>query len=486
MKKENTYTEMGTNIRGYKIYYKGCSPFKDTVKIGIASILVGSGGYCAYRSIKNNKDNNVPLYLLVAVGVSIFIQDFFNKDSREQNVENFESKKPCVENESEEKPEQRQNGRTVSLYSDAETLNEICSKPSESIESSQLCGEILGKGDCLTLYSNAKEGKSTLAMGMCIDIANGMKSKLFKDEHITHTQRPTRVIYYDSESSIRDLQNRYKEKELASPKGQSNSQVPSYPNNLSIVRGTFTSVDALFDDIERRAREHNSDVVVCIDNLANIIPNDSKQNIDRMFFRQKMIKSEFEAKGYSATFIIVTHTPKTAPGKKNENIKGSSQILNLSTTVVELLPTDLGREYKQLKIQFCRKPNSLQDKFIILKRVEIPYLHFEYCDRKDIKDESDAVDTYIPKTYFTSKSPKCPHQQNTPKKTARQSHIQGKLTQGKKHQPNLRVTTDIQNEIIKLYNQGKGPSAIGQKLGLSRKTITRWINRLKEEGRISA
>lgn len=76
MKKENTYTEMGTNIRGYKIYYKGCSPFKDTVKIGIASILVGSGGYCAYRSIKNNKDNNVPLYLLVAVGVSIFIQDF--------------------------------------------------------------------------------------------------------------------------------------------------------------------------------------------------------------------------------------------------------------------------------------------------------------------------------------------------------------------------------------------------------------------------
>lgn len=118
MKKENTYTEMGTNIRGYKIYYKGCSPFKDTVKIGIASILVGCGGYCAYRSIKNNKDNNVPLYLLVAVGVSIFIQDFFNKDSREQNVENFESKKPCVENESEEELEQRQNGRTVSLYSE--------------------------------------------------------------------------------------------------------------------------------------------------------------------------------------------------------------------------------------------------------------------------------------------------------------------------------------------------------------------------------
>lgn len=450
---DSKYCKISYNVFKGRHSYEGSHPFSDQMKIGSAFAITAT---------------------LTCLGICWACQVFKKDKSNDGKSELDKGKLNC---------NCQQQERT---YAKAETLNEICSGPCEDIESSQLCGEILGKGDCLTLYSNAKEGKSTLAMGMCIDIANGMKSKLFKNENITHTQRPTRVIYYDSESSIRDLQNRYKEKELASPKGQSNSQVSSYPNNLSIVRGTFTSVDALFDDIERRAREHNSDVVVCIDNLANIIPNDSKQNIDKMFFRQKMIKSEFEAKGYSATFIIVTHTPKTAPGKKNENIKGSSQILNLSTTVVELLPTDLGREYKQLKIQFCRKPNSLQDKFIILKRVEIPYLHFEYCDRKDIKDESDAVDTYVPKTNFTSKSPKCPHQQNTPKTTARQSHIQGKLTQGKKHQPNLRVTTDIQNEIIKLYNQGKGPSAIGQKLGLSRKTITRWINRLKEEGRISA
>lgn len=426
---DSKYCKVSYNVFTGRHSYEGSHPFSDQMEVGIAfaatATLTCLGIYWARQVFKKGKNND-----------------------RKSEPDKGKLNCNC-----------QQQGST---YQEAETLNEICSGPGEDIESSQLCGEILCKGDSLTLYSNAKEGKSTLAMEMCIDIASGTKSRLFKEGHTTHTPHPTRVIYYDSESSKNDLQWRYK---------QECPEVSPYPNNLSIVRGTFTSVDALFDDIERRAREQYSDVVVCIDNLANIIPNDSKQNIDRMFFRQKMIKSEFDAKGYSATFIIVTHTSKTASGKKNENIKGSSQILNLSTTVVELLPTEFGRKYKQLKVQFSRKPNSLLDKTIILKHVNAPYPHFEYCDRNEIRDKA---------TCGSPKSPECPNQQDTVKTPARQC---GKTT---KHRPNLKVTTEVQDEIIKLYAIGKGPSAIGRELDLNRKTITRWINRLKEEGRIRA
>lgn len=445
---DSKYCKISYNVFKGRYSYEGSHPFSDQMKIGSAFAITAT---------------------LTCLGICWACQVFKKDKSNDSKSEPDNGKLNCNCQQQE------------STYTKSETLNEICSGPSEDIEPLQLCGEILGKGDCLTLYSNAKEGKSILAMGMCIDIANGARSKLFKEGYTTHTPHPTRVIYYDSESSKRDLQSRYKQE------GQESSPIPSYPNNLSIVRGTFTSVDALFDDIERRAREQDSDVVVCIDNLANIIPNDTKQNIDRMFFRQKMIKSEFEAKGYSATFIIVTHTTKTAPGKKNENIKGSSQIHNLSTTVVELLPTDFGREYKQLKIQACRN-FPLSGNSIFVRRVKVPYPHFEYCEVKDIKDRQTAQNTNV-HSQETCNKLKCPKslKSDTNKQPVKQyESLQDKPSHSTKHQPNLRVTKDVQNEMIKLYNQGKGPSAIGQKLGLSRKTITRWINKLKEEGRISA
>lgn len=441
------YCEISYKVLNCNYSYKGCHPFLDQIKTGsvfaVTVTFTCLGIYWASQVLKKNKNSKI-------------------------EPDNKKLYGNCQQQES--------------TYLKAETLDKICSEPNETegIKPSQLCGEVLCKGDSLTLYSNAKEGKSTLAMGICMDIANGTKPKLLNEANIANTPRPTRVIYYDSESSKRDLQNRYKRN------GQEASNIPHYPDNLFIVLGTFASVDELFDDIDHRVMEQNSDVVVCIDNLANIIPNDSKTHIDRMFSRQKAIKSEAEAKGYSATFIIVTHTQKTAPGKKNENIKGSSQILNLSTTVVELLPTDFGREYKQLKIQACRN-YPLSGNSILVRRVKVPYLHFEYCEVKDIKDRQTAQNTNVnsQETCNKLKYPKSPKSDTNKRPIKQYKNLQDKPSHCTKHQPNLKITAELQEEIIKLYAQGKGPSAIGQKLGLNRKTITRWINKLKDEGRIS-
>lgn len=293
-KSNPNYCEISNSYGSYKQSYKGNKPFKDPMKSGLAlsfTVLIIFGGYCYIYHKFNNKDKS--------------------KSSQ---------------------PKDYNNEQPTNQPTEAKTLNEVCSETSDENKSSELSGELLDKGDSLVLYSSPKEGKSTLAMGMCIDMASGNKTKLLPESEVQSKPKPTRVIYYDSESSEKDLRNRYAKAGY------------NYPDKLSIVRGTFASADLLFDDIDKRVGEHCSDVVVCLDNLANIIPKDTPAEIKKIFARQKELKNKAEANGVSVTFIIITHSQKTAPGKFNENIKCPSQLLGLSTKCIELLPSDLGLE----------------------------------------------------------------------------------------------------------------------------------------------
>lgn len=326
----------------------------------------------------------------------------------------------------------------------------------------------------MVLYSSPKEGKSTLAMGMCIDMASGNKTTLLPESEVQSKPQPTKVIYYDSESSEKDLRNRYAKAGY------------NYPDKLSIVSGTFASADLLFDDIDKRVGEHCSDVVVCLDNLANIIPKDTPAEIKKIFARQKELKNKAEANGVSVTFIIITHSQKTAPGKFNENIKGPSQLLGLSTKCIELLPSDLGQEYKTIKVQMSRyRANG--GKSWTVKRVEAPYPHFEYYDMAHVEDvpSVQSKDLSGNVTSDKHKSPecsKCPSKHNKDIRLAKRSGQEPKSQIRKRKY--VAVTADMQERIIKLCVQGYGASAISRELGPCRKTITRWIEKLKTDGRL--
>lgn len=431
-KSNPNYCEISNSYGPLKHSYKGNKPFKDPMKSSLAlsfTVLIIFGGCC-------------------------YIYSKFYKDKSKSS-----------------QPKDHNNEQPTNQPTEAKTLNEVCSKACSDTKSSELSGELLDKGDSLVLYSSPKEGKSTLAMGMCIDVASGNKTKLLPESEVQSKPKLTRVIYYDSESSVKDLRNRYAKAGY------------NYPDKLSIVSGTFASADLLFDDIDKRVGEHCSDVVVCLDNLANIIPKDTPTEIKKIFARQKELKNKAEANGVSVTFIIITHSQKTAPGKFNENIKGPSQLLGLSTKCIELLPSDLGQEYKTIKVQMSRyRANG--GKSWTVKRVETPYPHFEYYDMTHVEDVPPVQNSNMSGsvTSYKHKSPECPSSRNKDIQPAKQCRQKPKSQIRKRTYVN--VTPDMQERIIELCVQGYGASAISRELGPCRKTITRWIEKLKTDGRL--
>lgn len=333
----------------------------------------------------------------------------------------------------------------------AETLNEVCAKPCVGPDDLQLCGKLLCKGDTLVIYSSDGEGKSTLAMGMCIDIANGSKTHLLSEQEVPSAPRPQRVYYFDAELSDDDIKMRF-------------NPDYHYPDNLKRISHVYSTVQELFDSIESFVYNGKSDVTICIDNLSAIIPTSSAKAYRDLFLRQNSIKEKARANGFYVTFIIITHTTKTVPGHINENFYGSAYLGNLSASRIALFPTRFGEDYKMLKVQKNRKiPKG--GNVIVVKRVTTPYLHFEY---HDVMQEAEAAPLKQKTVQISSATP------------ATGTSIQ------KQKAPNQKVTPEKEEKIITMLSKGMKQSTIANKLRLSTKTVNRTIARLKTKGRISA
>jgi hypothetical protein len=333
----------------------------------------------------------------------------------------------------------------------AETLNEVCAKPRVGYDDLQLCGKLLCKGDTLVIYSSDGEGKSTLAMDMCIGIANGSKTHLLSEQEVPSAPRPQRVYYFDAELSDDDIKMRF-------------NPDYHYPDNLKRISHVYSTVQELFDSIESFVYNGKSDVTICIDNLSAIIPTSSANAYRDLFLRQNSIKEKARADGFYVIFIIITHTTKTVPGRINENFYGSAYLGNLSASRIALLPTRFGEDYKMLKVQKNRKMPK-DGNVIVVKRVTTPYLHFEY---HDVMQEAEAA----------------PLKQKTIKISSATPTTDDLIK--KQKAPNQKVTHEKEEKIIAMLYKGMKQSAIANKLRLSTKTVHRTIARLKTEGRISA
>lgn len=173
----------------------------------------------------------------------------------------------------------------------AETLNEVCARQSVGLDDLQLCGKLLFKGDTLVIFSPDGEGKSTLAMDMCIGIANGSKTHLLPEQEVPYAPRPQRVYYFDAELSDDDIKMRF-------------NPDYHYPDNLKRISHVYSTVQELFDSIESFVYNEKSDVTICIDNLSAIIPTPSAKAYRDLFLRQNSIKEKARADGFYVTFII--------------------------------------------------------------------------------------------------------------------------------------------------------------------------------------
>lgn len=334
-----------------------------------------------------------------------------------------------------------------------ETLNEACYKPHTDVSELQMCGNILSRGDTMILFSPDGEGKSTLAAGMCIDIASGSKTKLLPESMVLHANKPQPVLWIDAELNEDDIQMRF---------GQHGYR---FPDNLYRTTSVYGSVDEMFNHIEKFVDEKKSDVTICIDNLSAIIPPTSANAFIELFKKQKMIKDKAMSNGTYVTFIIIAHSKKTESGRVSEDFYGSSYIGNLSSTRIALLPTRLGKDYKMLKVQKNRK-FALDDNVIVIKRVTTPYLHFEYYDTMS---ENEVVPLKQKNVKINNPVP-----------------VSSKLVQSPKKAPNQKVTPDKEEKIMAMHSKGMNQNTIAKKMKLSTKTVHRTLERLKNEGRISA
>ena len=337
-----------------------------------------------------------------------------------------------------------------------ETLNQTCRKPLGDLEAMRLVGDLVFKGDTITLYSAAGEGKSTLAMGMCIDIAKGAMTKILPpDAGLTCAPQQT-VLYYDAELTDEDIQMRY---------GQGCNV---FPENLKRISTTFPSAEEMFKDIESRVANADTDVTICIDNLSAIIPPTSGKEARKLFLLQKAIKEKAHKNGKSVTFIVLTHTTKTPPGQVNETMAGSAQIGNLTATCIALHPTKYGNDFKALRVVKNRKFGK-DGKVIVVKRVETPYSHFEY-------DRTVPFEVACPKNMPTK-------EEGTPVKApAPVAPTAAPCSMGteKMPAPNQKVTPEMQEKIEKMLAEGKKPKAIARTFRVSERTIRRIKKTVKD------
>lgn len=382
--------------------YEGNSPFFDVIKFGL-----GLSGTVA-----------------IVAGIWKSIDFYFWKKTKKFNKEHFksESSKSVVE-------------EVVFKAPTPVTLNQTLSLPRPDFSALSLWGKLLLMGDSLILYSSDGQGKSTLAMQGCIDIANGSRVLFLPLEETPHAPKKQTVYYYDAELTNDDIQMRY------------GAEGNVFPDNLYRISDTFNSVDELFKDIENRI-SLNEDCTICIDNLSGILPVSSPTLARDFFIRQKAIKDKALANEHRLTFITVTHTPKTKPGEVNEQFYGSAHIGNLAATRIGFFPTCAGDDYKMIKVEKNRKFQK-GDKVIVVKRVSEPYPHFEFDCYLDFEDVEPKNGTYNPDGSIAKVMPKAPA-------------------------PNQKVTQEMEEKIKEMLEGNVKPKIIAKKFKLSEKTIRRY------------
>lgn len=386
----------------------------------------------------------------------IVIKDFWSK--RKQNKGTQQAKYTTEESDS---------------MVPSETLDEILSK-GISHQASQLAGNFLYKGDTCLICAYPNAGKTILAMQIGLDIAEGKSSKLtIANEEQTFA--PQVVYYYDGEQRITDLRHRHRR--------------GTYPKTFFLVKDmNLDSLEKLYRDICRRiTKEHpNEDCTVIVDNIACFCENKNTDSVREFCISLNKLKSEFEKRGCNLTVLLVIHTLKTynkyTPIELND-IAGAAEFSRFANSVIVLEECRLGKDKRILKSLKC-KYNSLPEEVSIIGIVEGSELHFEYeCsmleeDALPLKPQREKEKTI----HMGTIAPSTQVGVEQFPTTGNQSII-GKVKAGSAKKTNKRkkVTPEMLQRIKKLDAEGKTQGEIAEALGLSRKTVNKYLQCINQE-----
>lgn len=241
-------------------------------------------------------------------------------------------------------------------------LSDVVNDPAACQQIEYFPGTPVHKGDLCCIYSPTGQGKSTLVMQMLIAMASGENAGIVNDNQPNYN--PHIVYLYDSESTREDFQVRY---------GKGNLDL----SNIRIMQASnFYNIERLIKNIESTIAKENHDCVVAIDNMTDMFPRLSEEQVRLFKNSLSRIQKDASDRGLTVSLIVVLHSVKNSNGKGIQEMAGSVNWNRLFKTVISISPSDIGDDYKILKVEKDRSASKRNN--IILRRIENPYLHFEY------------------------------------------------------------------------------------------------------------
>ena len=302
------------------------------------------------------------------------------------------------------------------------TLNQTISQQSNLEGSNYLCG-ILRRGGVNLVGGATGCGKSFMGMQMAISLAGGERCGLVDEETPVS---PIPVYYLDFELSDEDIIERY------------GDAGPIYPDLLRRMDVSGMPFADVLKVIEKISNEIIGEGCIIVDNISAFLSTQSGNDARSFFFGLKAIQKRLrQQEGKIITFVVFTHTIKNHGDECSlQTLAGSANVSNFADCVLAMGTTQQ-EDVKTLASLKNRSEKRRAD--IYLQQVKSPYLHFEFSGYKDEASTEGAV----------------------PAQSA----------------PNQKVSSEMEEKMKDMRAQGMAQKEIAAQLGVSEKTVQRYLKK---------
>ena len=304
-----------------------------------------------------------------------------------------------------------------------ETLNETLNRCNDESVSAPLCG-LYVRGGVNLIFSAPGVGKSILGYQAAIAMASGTSAGLVSDENEPVFQ-PIPVLYYDFEMNDADIKSRYGHASMC------------FPNNLRrIVNSPIFSAEDMLKEIATKADGYNREACIFIDNLSAFLSLRNSNEVREFIVGVKQIIEKQRREGKVLTIVLFAHSIKNHGEEPTlQDLAGSADVSRFVDCIYALAKTE-GDERLLTSVKNRRAKNTPS---INLTLVEDPYLHFEFSGYKDEASTEGAV----------------------PAQSA----------------PNQKVSPEMEEKMKDWSAQGMAQKEIAAKLGVSEKTVQRYLKK---------
>lgn len=288
---------------------------------------------------------------------------------KHRRIAEDKSRIKCAESERLAGLDRRDWSRTVSANLPVSmNMAEVLSSP--SVPTPELIPGLIYQNETVIVAARRKTGKTIALTQIGLAMASGRVYNLHTGNE--ETISPVNVLYLDSETFPDDYKRNY---------GHFGYDFSKLSNFHLVNTDGHTGADIL-SIIDKELDKLSGPTVVFLDNLSSMTdpaqPNIIGDFLNEINLRKRAANSE----GRTLSFILAMHTKKeydiTKPITDND-IEGSNYFGKVPTSCFVLEETNLGSNFRMLRMNYSRKRELIEDVFLLKRHQNYPYARFEFC-----------------------------------------------------------------------------------------------------------